>query len=674
MTDLTRQPTQRHGNLGADPATLLALFETMYRIRRFEEIATEMFKAGRIKGTAHSYAGEEAIAAGVCHSLSVQDFVGSYHRGHGHCIAKGARVDRMMAELLGRSTGYCGGFGGSMHIADLSLNILGANGIVGATMPLGAGAALAAKLQGLDAVSVAFFGDGASNQGVFHETLNLASVWKLPMVFVCENNQYALNTAYETTTAVDNIAHRASSYRVPGYTIDGNDAVEVLIVVGEAIARARRGEGPTLIEAMTWRWGPHSMRANLREPRTEEARRSWEARDPLLRIQDRIRDEAPERLAEVEEIKSSIQTELDDALAFAEASPEPDIALLSTAVYVPHAQPAPPPAATTRELTFGQALNEALRQEMERDDAVFIMGEDIAETGGIFQVTAGLSDRFGVARVRDTPISEAAFCGAGVGAAIAGLRPVVEVQIFDFVTQMMDMIVNQAAKFRFMNGGTARVPIVIRGPQGGGIRLAAQHSQSLEAWFMHIPGLVVIAPSTPYDAKGLLAAAIRDDNPVIFLEHKMLYLGQSAQVPEDSYVLPIGKADIKREGTDVTIVATQMMVARALSAAAVLEREGISVEVIDPRTIKPLDEETILASVRKTNRLIIAHEAVQTGGLGAEIAAMVVDKAFDWLDAPIVRVASMDVPMPFNDSLENLVIPSQARIIEAARDLVTGRR
>jgi 2-oxoisovalerate dehydrogenase E1 component len=348
--------------------------------------------------------------------------------------------------------------------------------------------------------------------------------------------------------------------------------------------------------------------------------------------------------------------------------------VLSTAVYAPHARPVPPPAATTRELTFGQALNEALRQEMERDPDVFIMGEDIAETGGIFQVTAGLSDRFGLARVRDTPISEAAFCGAGVGAAIAGLRPVVEVQIFDFVTQMMDMIVNQAAKFRFMNGGTARVPIVIRGPQGGGIRLAAQHSQSLEAWFMHIPGLVVIAPSTPYDAKGLLAAAIRDDNPVIFLEHKMLYLGQTAPVPEDSYVLPIGKADIKREGTDVTIVATQMMVARALSAATVLEREGISVEVIDPRTIKPLDEETILASVRKTNRLIIAHEAVQTGGLGAEIAAMVVDKAFDWLDAPIVRIASMDVPMPFNDSLENQVIPSQARIIEVARDLVTGRR
>ena len=674
MTASKGRPSQPLRNLRANPENLLELFETMYRIRLFEETATGLFKAGRIKGTAHSYAGEEAIAAGVCHGLTVQDFVGSYHRGHGHCIAKGARVDRMMAELLGRATGYCGGLGGSMHIADLSLNILGANGVVGATMPLGAGAALSAKLRGSDAVSVAFFGDGASNQGVFHETLNLASVWKLPMVFVCENNQYALNTAYETTTAVDKISYRAVSYGVPGYTIDGNDAVEVMLVVGEAIERARRGEGPSLIEAMTWRWGPHSMRANLREPRTEEARRSWEAKDPLIRIEDRIKDEAPELLTRVEEIKASLRTEIDEAVKFADSSPEPDLATLSTAVYAPHAVPAPAPVPASREITYVQALNEALRQEMERDPDVFMMGEDIAETGGIFQVTKGLSEQFGTERIRDTPITEAAFCGAGVGAAIAGLRPVIEVQIFDFVTQMMDMIVNQAAKFRFMNGGTARVPIVIRGPQGGGIRLAAQHSQSLEAWFTHIPGLVVIAPSTPYDAKGLLAAAIRDDNPVIFLEHKMLYLGQASPVPEESYVLPIGKADIKREGTDVTIVATQVMVQRALSAATVLEREGISVEVIDPRTIKPLDEETILQSVRKTNRLIVAHEAVQTGGFGSEVAAIVVDKAFDWLDAPIVRIASLDVPMPFNDTLENQVIPSQARIIEAVRDLVLGRR
>ncbi len=643
---------------------MLALYESMRRIRQFELAAGDLFTRGLIKGAAHSYAGEEAIAAGTCANLSPRDYIGSYHRGHGHCIAKGANTARMMAELMGKATGSCGGLGGSMHVADLDLNILGANGIVGATMPLGAGAALASKLRGEGQVSVAFFGDGAANQGVFHEALNLASVWKLPMVFVCENNQYALSTAISRTTSVEQISMRASSYGVPGVTIDGNDAAEVYHVVGEAIRRARAGDGPSLIEAMTWRWGGHSMRTNLTDPRSEEDRLAWQARCPLIRMRERMTGLEDQ----ISEIDARIDDEITKAIEFATNSPEPELALLDHAVYVPH-QTYTEPDPGTRELTYADALNEALAQEMERDPGVFIMGEDIGTLGGVFQVTKGLYDRFGADRVRDTPISEPAFCGAGVGAAMAGMRPVVEVQIFDFVTLMMDMIVNQAAKFRLMNGGVGRVPVVIRGPQGGGIRMAAQHSQSLEAWFQHVPGLVVLAPSTPYDAKGLLAAAIRDDNPVIFLEHKMLYLGQTAPVPEEPYCIPIGKADVKREGTDVTIVATQVMVQRALSAAKVLEREGISVEVIDPRTIRPLDEETILASVRKTNRLVIVHEACQTGGFGAEVSAMVMEKAFDWLDAPVLRVAARDVPMPYNDQLESAVIPSQERIVEAVRSL-----
>ena len=656
-------------NLRVDSSEMLQLLETMLRIRTFEEKAAELFKSGIIKGTAHSYAGQEAIAAGACLHLTKGDYIGSYHRGHGHCIAKGARVDRMMAELMGRSTGYCGGLGGSMHIADLSLNILGANGIVGATMPLGTGAALAAKLQGSGSIAVAFFGDGAANQGIFHESLNLASVWKLPMVFICENNQYALNTAFANTTAVEQIAQRASSYGIPGRTIDGNDAVEVLTVVSEAIERARAGEGPSLIEAMTWRWGPHSMRANLREPRSDEAMQAWRARDPIVLMDRRMEQEDISVREQATTIRRVVKQELDDAIAFAESSPEPDIDILQKAVYAPRVEITEPANDATRQLTYTQALNEALMQEMTRDPSFFVMGEDVAETGGIFQVTKGLVETFGHERVRDTPISEATFCGAGVGAAIAGMRPVVEVQIFDFVTLMMDMIVNQAAKFRFMNGGTRGVPIVIRGPQGGGIRLAAQHSQSLEAWFIHTPGLVVVAPSTPFDAKGLLISAIREDNPVIFLEHKMLYLGQTGPVPERSYAIPLGRADIKRTGSDVTIVATQAMVARALSAAVQLERQGISAEVIDPRTLRPLDEDIILSSVKKTNRLIVVHEACTTGGFGAELSALVTEKAFDWLDAPVVRVGALDVPMPFNDRLETFVIPSQERIIEAVRSL-----
>jgi len=669
-TTVAASPAGRAGpNPAADLEVLLRLYETMVRIRRFEETTSALFKAGTIKGTAHSYAGQEAVAAGVCLHLTRSDYIGSYHRGHGHCIAKGARIDRMMAELMGRATGYCGGLGGSMHIADLALNILGANGIVGAAMPLCAGAALAARLRGTGEIAVAFFGDGAANQGVFHEALNLAAVWRLPMVFVCENNQYALNTSFADTTAVAQIAMRASAYGIPGTTIDGNDAVEVANAVGEAIARARSGDGPSLVEAMTWRWGPHSMRANLREPRSDEAMQAWKARDPLVLMGQRIEREAPHYRQRAMQIVQAAEAEIAQAVQFASDSPEPTLEMLHAAVYAPLQRHPQPPARGPRELTYAQALNEAMRQEMERDARVFVMGEDVAETGGIFQVTKGLVEAFGRERVRDTPISEATFCGAGVGSAIAGMRPIVEVQIFDFVALMMDMIVNQAAKFRFMNGGVPSVPIVIRGPQGGGIRLAAQHSQSLEAWFLHIPGLVVVAPSTPYDAKGLLTAAIRDDNPVIFLEHKMLYMAQPGPVPEEPYAIPLGKADVKRVGRDVTIVATQMMVSRALAAALELEREGIDAEVIDPRTLRPLDEETILASVRKTSRLVVAHEACLTGGFGAELSALVTEKAFDWLDAPVVRVAGLDVPMPFNDKLEAAVIPSQERIADAVRGL-----
>ena len=657
-------------NVTVDADTLRDLYVTMRRIRAFEDRTADLFEEGVVKGTAHSYKGEEAIAAGVCAALRDDDIIASYHRGHGHCIAKGARIDRMMAELMGRQTGYCQGLGGSMHIADMELNIMGANGIVGAAMPLATGAGLAAKLQGTNRVAVAFFGDGASNQGVFHESLNLAAVWKLPVIFVCENNQYALSTSYRNTTAVAQVANRAASYEIPGITVDGNDGVEVYLVLREAVERARTGEGPTLIEAMTYRHGQHSLRVNLRDPRPEEELESWLDRDPMARMEKRLVSEAGFSDAQFNETAQAVEEELESAVTFGRESPEPPVQVMLDAVYAPHAAHAEPGPDTERTLSYPEALNEALEQEMLRDDRVFLMGEDVGATGGIFGVSKGLMDRYGPERVRDTPISEATFVGCGVGAAIAGMRPVVEIQIFDFVALTMDMLVNQAAKFRFMLGGRPSVPLVVRGPQGGGIRLAAQHSQSLEAWFTHVPGLVVAAPSTPYDAKGLLVAAIRDDNPVIFLEQKLLYVGGTGPVPEELYAIPLGKADIKREGTDVTVVATSAMVQRALSAATVLERDGISVEVIDPRTLQPLDEETILASVRKTNRLLIVHEACVRGGFGAEVAAMAVDKAFDYLDAPVVRLGAPHTPMPYNDRLELEVIPSQDRIAEAVRGML----
>ncbi len=657
-------------NITVGAETLRDLYVTMRRIRAFEDKTADLFQEGVVKGTAHSYKGEEAIAAGVCAALRDDDIIASYHRGHGHCIAKGARIDRMMAELMGRQTGYCQGLGGSMHIADMELNIMGANGIVGAAMPLATGAGLAAKLQGTDRVAVAFFGDGASNQGVFHESLNLAAVWKLPVIFVCENNQYALSTSYRNTTAVSQVSNRAASYEIPGITVDGNDGVEVYLVLREAVDRARAGEGPTLIEAMTYRHGQHSLRVNLRDPRPEDELESWLDRDPIARMEKRLTTEGTFSADQFDETTQAVDDEIETAVSYGRESPEPPVHVMLDAVYAPHAAHTEPGPDTERMLSYPEALNEALDQEMLRDDRVFLMGEDVGATGGIFGVSKGLMERYGPERVRDTPISEATFVGCGVGAAIAGMRPVVEIQIFDFVALTMDMLVNQAAKFRFMLGGKPSVPLVVRGPQGGGIRLAAQHSQSLEAWFTHVPGLVVAAPSTPYDAKGLLVAAIRDENPVVFLEQKLLYLGGNGPVPEELYAIPLGKADIKREGTDVTVVATSAMVPRALSAATVLERDGISVEVVDPRTLQPLDEETILASVRKTNRLLIVHEAWVRGGFGAEVAAMVVDKAFDYLDAPVARLGAPHTPMPYNDRLELEVIPSQERIVEAVRALL----
>ena len=666
----TRAAKRGSSNLTVPPEKLEEIYTTMRRIRAFEERTAELFQEGLVKGTAHSYVGEEAIASAVGSILRDDDYMASNHRGHGHCIAKGAKLDRMMAELMGRDTGYCHGLGGSMHIADMNLNILGANGIVGAAMPLSTGTALAAKLRGTDQVVVAFFGDGGSNQGIFHESLNLASVWKLPVLFICENNQYALSTSYKRTTSAAQISDRAIGYQVPGVTIDGNDPEEVYNVVEEAVARARAGEGPTLIECLTYRWGQHSLRANLNDPRPEKELEEWIARDPMKVIEKALIDNKVATRKRLNEIGKAVETELEEAVAYGKDSPEPNVAMMEAAVYSPHATYTEPGPNTDRELSFPEALNEALAQEMARDDSVFVMGEDVGETGGIFTVTKGLIDKFGEERVRDTPISEATFVGCGVGAAIAGMRPVVEIQIFDFIALTMDMLVNQAAKFRYMLGGGPTVPLVVRGPQGGGIRMAAQHSQSLEAWFTHVPGLVVVAPSTPYDAKGLLVSAIRDDNPVIFLETKLSYVGAGGPVPEELYAIPIGKADVKREGADVTVLATMAMVPRALTAATQLAREGIDVEVVDPRTLRPLDEEPILESVRKTNRLVIVHEAWQKGGFGAEVSALVVEKAFDYLDAPIQRVGARDVPMPYNDGLEVEVIPSIDRIANAIRDVM----
>jgi pyruvate/2-oxoglutarate/acetoin dehydrogenase E1 component len=323
-----------------------------------------------------------------------------------------------------------------------------------------------------------------------------------------------------------------------------------------------------------------------------------------------------------------------------------------------------------RELTYAEAIREALRQEMVRDESVFLIGEDIGRYGGAFGVSYGLVDEFGEERVRDTPISEAGIAGAATGAALTGMRPVAEIMFMDLTTIAMDQLVNQAAKLRFMFGGKAKVPLVLRTPGGSGTGASAHHSQSLEAWFVHVPGLKVVVPSTPYDAKGLLLASIRDDNPVVFVEHKLLYK-RKGPVPEDDYTIPLGVGDVKRPGRDLTIVATSIMVPRALEAAETLAQEGIEAEVVDPRTLKPLDDGIIVESVIKTGRVLVAHEACKTGGVGAEIVARIAEsEAFDYLDAPIKRLAGLDIPVPYNRNLERHMVPQVENIVAAARELV----
>ena len=643
----------------------------MMLIRYFEDRAAELFQKGVIFGTAHSCVGQEAIAVGAAGVMCERDYLVGHHRSHGHLIARGADLRRMMAEMFGKRTGYCKGLGGSMHIADLSLDILGCNGIVGAGIPHACGAALTSKLKDTGQVAVAFFGDGASGQGVAHEAMNLAATWKLPVVFVCENNQFALTAEWRTLRAVADLADRAAGYGMPGEIVDGNDVLAVEDAVERALAAARAGDGPSFLEMKTFRRMQHSMRANLPDVRDPVILAEWEPKDPLPRFEKLLRDCGElddERVAAIRrDVAAEVETAIETALADEDACGED----LLPAVFARHRPYPPPPLGGSRELGFVAAIREALDLEFAADPDVVIMGEDVGRAGGIFQATEGLYEKYGGERIRDTPLTESGFVGCGIGAALTGLRPVVELQFSDFAGVAFDQIMNQAAKLRFMMGGAPNIPLVLRMVSGGGVRLGAQHSQSLEVLFAHIPGLVVVMPSNPFDAKGLLSAAIRDENPVIFLEQKLLFFGDPVPVPEERYAIEFGKASVVHPGTDVTVVALGAMVPHALRAARELEREGVSIEVIDPRTLVPLDTETIAESIAKTHRAVVVHEAVQFCGFGSEIAAYIGQHSFWELDAPVVRVGAPFHPIPYHKELELETLPSAADIVAAVRSLKT---
>ena len=650
------------------------IYRLIKRIRLFEERLAVLFKEGKVYGTAHPCIGQEGSAVGALYDLEVDDFVTGTHRSHGHCIAKGADVARMMLELLGREGGYCAGKGGSMHIADLDRNMLGCNGLTAAGLPHAAGAVMAANLRGERRVAVGFLGDGAANQGVLYETLNLVGIWKIPLIVVCENNQYALSTPFGETHSTVDIAEKAAGFGIPSEVVDGMNVHAVRAAVVRAIERGRAGEGPSFIECKTYRYLGHSLR-NDRPLRTEEEMSAWKARDPLTAMRRDLVDGHGCAEKEVRAIDEGEAAALERAVEAAEVAAEPPSSALADGVLSdePYVETPPPRTETEeeRQISYAGALNEALAQEMEEDPSVILFGEDVGEMGGVFGVTGGLQERFGRTRVRDAPISEAAIVGLGVGLALGGARPVVEIQFMDILTLATDQLVNQAAKLRYMLGGKPKVPLVVRTPLGAGVKLAAQHSQSLEAWYAHVPGLIVAVPSTPYDAKGMLIAAIRNPNPVLFLEHKLLYF-LAGPVPEEPYSLPFGVAEIKREGTDVTLVATSAMVRKALQVARRLGRKGISIEVVDPRTIAPLDVDTICQSVRKTGRLLVVHEACRFGGIGGEIVAQVTEREFGALKVPPSRIGAPSTPVPYNAALEQAFIPSEQDITAAIGEMIEG--
>lgn len=671
------------------------MYETMLKIRLFEERVRRLVSQGHIPGYVHLYTGQEAIAAGVSYNLQKEDYIVTTHRGHGHCIAKGAQFKKMMAEMFGKKTGYCCGKSGSMHISSIDLGIVEACAIVGGSLPLAVGVALTVKKENSFKVVVCYFGDGATNTGEFHESLNLASLWKLPVVFVCENNGYAMSTSTKKSTSVDSIAKRAIAYSISGITIDGNDVEKVKNAAKEAMDQARSGKGPTLLECLTYRWRGHHegepIKVQMSYSSPEELN-EWVVKCPIKRIREKLIVQGELTEEHDKTIIDSIEMELDDAIEFAKESPFPSNDDIHTDLFAP----AYVPEKTEEEIVLGdrvldyqEAIREALQQEMIRDKRVIIIGEEIGMSGGTFRCTRGLQEMFGNDRVLETPISESAFTGAAIGAAVTGLRPIVEIMFQDFILNALDQIVNEAAKIRYMSGGTKTVPLVIRSPGGSRYPLEGraegpQHSQSFEAWFMHVPGLKVVVPSTPFDAKGLLISAIREDNPVMFCEHKLLYYGRGETrnlypetvgiVPEEPYTLPFGKAVIRRKGKDITVVAVLAMVHKALSAAFELEKENISLEIIDPRTLVPLDKETILTSVAKTGRLIVAVDSPKSCSVASEIASMIAEQGFDYINAPIRRIAVQDIPIPFSPVLQGLVLPGTGDIIQISRELMLNNR
>ncbi len=664
---------QPHG--GWDRAELLRLYEQMVLLRQFESAAQSAYKKGEMPGFIHLYIGQEAVAVGICAHLRLDDWITSTHRGHGHALAKGMTPRALMAELFAKVTGCCGGRGGSMHLYSREHGVFGTNGIVAGGIPHAVGAAISAKARGTDGIAAAFFGDGATSHGAFHESLNFAGIQNAGVIFVCENNTYATATPLASATRNTDIASKAAAYGVTGVAVDGNDVLAVWKTAEAAVARARKGLGPTLIEAKTYRFvGHHEGDPLVGTYRTQEELDEWKLKCPIQTFRRRLVEEfALATFDELDAIDARVREIIDEAIEFARKSSEPD-----PSTFFAHAwsdKPAPistSPAGPMAVQGWLDAVRDGIAQEMRRDPHILYFGEGIGERAGSFAHTKGLWAEFGGGRVVDTPICELGFTGAAIGASATGCRTVADLMFVDFLFETGGQIPLQASKLRYMSNGQMACPLVVRAPCGAIKSAGPHHSGTYHSMWSHLPGLIVAIPSNPADAKGLMTSALRSDDPVLFFEPKALF-SSKGEVPQGEHVIPFGVARLAREGSSLTLVAVGRMVPLALEAASALENDGIEVEVIDPRTIVPLDFDTIMKSLAKTGRLLVVDEGYAMCGIGAEIAAAAGELAFDDLDAPVGRLSMEPVSHPFSPKLEAQVLPDTLKIIAAAKELMVGK-
>jgi 2-oxoisovalerate dehydrogenase E1 component len=649
------------------PDQLRAMYRTILLPRLIEEKMLILLRQGKLSKW-FSGIGQEAVAAGVVSALEADDYILPMHRNLGVFTGRGLDLPALFRQLFGKAGGYTNGRERSFHFGVLAHHVVGMISHLAAMMPVADGLALAAQLKGTRQVVATFVGDGATSEGDFHEAANLAAVWNLPVIIVVENNHYGLSTPTSEQYACTDLADRAVGYGMYGAVVDGNDYLAVYEAVRAAADRARRGDGPSLLEFKTFRMRGHEEASGTAYV-PKELFDEWGKKDPVLRFEGFLIEQSlftSESARDVRtDLKQQIDALVDDALTAPEpeSTPERELADVYMASAVSNAES--PPEGPERR--YVDAISDGLRDAMRRNERVILMGQDIAEYGGVFKVTEGFVEEFGKARVRNTPIIESAAVGAALGLSLEGFRPIVEMQFGDFITCAFNQIVNNVAKTKYRWGAPA--PMLIRAPIGGGAGAGPFHSQNVEAWFTHVAGLKVVAPATPCDAKGLLLAGLEDGNPVLYLEHKLLYRSVRGPVPEGYYTIPIGRARVARAGRDATIVTYGVGVVWALEAAEQMATDGHELEVVDLRSLVPWDRETVFESVRRTSRVLVLHEAPLTGGFGGELASTIGEQMFDHLDAPVMRLGGLDIPVPFSKGLEEIYMPKR-RLVETIQKLL----